>query len=111
MGFKHPFPPFQENMVMSEPVHPGTIKLIDVNTMQVTRTVEAWEVPFPARFVKTKRGLVPVMVVLAHQVGDRRVISEYGPNDELLRSQVKVSLASVALNLPRSLPRVRVDVV
>ncbi len=76
---------------MSEPKHPGTIQFIDGVTQEVTKTVDAQEVPSSIRFAKDEAGvLVPVVKVVAIQEGDRRIIREYGPEGQFLRPTVQV---------------------
>ncbi|HZI12178.1 MAG TPA: hypothetical protein VE153_17475 [Myxococcus sp.] len=76
---------------MSEPKHPGTITFVDGATQKVTETVDAKEVPASIRFAPNEAGeLVPVVKVVALQEGDRRVIREYGPEGQFLRSTVQV---------------------
>lgn len=76
---------------MSEPKHPGTIQFVDGATQEVTQTVDAKEVPSSIRFAKNEAGeLVPVVKVVAVQEGDRRIIREYGPEGQFLRSTVQV---------------------
>ena len=76
---------------MSEPKHPGTIQFVDGMTKQVTRTLQAHEVPPAFRFAKDASGtLVPVVKVVAIEEGDRRTLREYGPEGQLLRSTVQL---------------------
>ncbi len=79
---------------MSEPKHPGSIQYIDGQTQQVTHTANISEVPASLRFAETPQGLVPVVKVVAHQEGDRRIIREYGPDGQFLRSTVQVRTPS-----------------
>ncbi|RKH07801.1 hypothetical protein D7V97_20930 [Corallococcus sp. CA053C] len=76
---------------MSEPKHPGTIQFVDGATQQVTKTVDATEVPLSIRFAKNEAGeLVPVVKIVAFQEGDRRTLREYGPEGQFLRSTVQL---------------------
>jgi hypothetical protein len=76
---------------MSEPKHPGTIQFVDGATQKVTETVDAKEVPPSIRFAPNEAGeLTPVVKVVALQEGDRRIIREYGPDGQFLRSTVQV---------------------
>ncbi|QRN97492.1 hypothetical protein JRI60_52685 [Archangium violaceum] len=75
---------------MSEPKHPGSIQYIDGKTQQVTQTVDIAEVPANLRFAETPEGLVPVVKVVALQEGNQRIIREYGPEGQFLRSTVQV---------------------
>ncbi|RKH67299.1 hypothetical protein [Corallococcus llansteffanensis] len=76
---------------MSEPKHPGTIQFVDGATKEVTKTVDAKEVPPSIRYAKNEAGeLVPVVKVVAFQEGDRRTLREYGPEGQFLRSTVQI---------------------
>jgi hypothetical protein len=68
--------------------HPGTILFIDGRTQQITVRLDATEVPRSVRFADTKQGRVPVVKVVAYPKGSQRVIREYGPADELLRTSI-----------------------
>jgi hypothetical protein len=68
--------------------HPGTILFVDGRTQRVTFRVDAAEVPRAVRFAETKQGRVPVVKVVAYPRGNQRIIREYGPADELLRTSV-----------------------
>jgi hypothetical protein len=50
----------------------------------------AADVPESIRFADTPEGPVPVVRVVARTSGDRRIIREYGPDGELLRSTVQI---------------------
>jgi hypothetical protein len=75
---------------MPAPVHPGTVTFLDGATQQVVRTAAVGELPEPMRFAPTEHGLVPVVKVVSFAEGDQRIIREYGPGGELLRSTVQV---------------------
>ena len=66
--------------------HPGTITFIDGNTDEVLAVRAAEDVPERDRFV----GQTPVLRVLWFVDGDRRLVHEYGPGRELLRTRVEV---------------------
>jgi hypothetical protein len=71
---------------MSDSRHPGTIVYVDGRTLRETDRVAASDVPPLLRFAPTPRGLVPVVRVVLYLESERRVIREYGPRGELLRS-------------------------
>lgn len=75
---------------MSTPKHPGKIVYLDGNTQKVTTTLDVAQVPEAMRFVKTDKGLVPVVKVVAFTSGNQRIIKEYGPNDAMLRSTIQL---------------------
>lgn len=68
------------------PVHPGTITFVDGHTDRVVSTEDASTLPNAVRFANTRKGLVPVVRVVAFVQDDRRFIREYGPKGELLRA-------------------------
>ncbi|HZI10396.1 MAG TPA: hypothetical protein VE153_08355 [Myxococcus sp.] len=73
------------------PKHPGTIVYVDGATQKETDRQSIDKVPESLRFAPTEEGgLVPVVKVVAHTEGERRIIREYGPAGELLRSTVQV---------------------
>ena len=74
---------------MSKQRHPGFIVYVDGNTKEESREPIA-EVPESLRFAETEDGEVPIVKVVSYLEGDRRIIREYGPNDELLRSTVQI---------------------
>jgi hypothetical protein len=71
---------------MMKSKHPGIICYVDGRTQRVTVRVDAKQLPLNARFAQRNGELVPVVKVIAYPKGDRRVIREYGPADELLRT-------------------------
>jgi hypothetical protein len=72
---------------MSRPPHPGTIVYVDERGEQ-RRPVN--EVPESLRYGEVEGGKwLPVVRVVATTAGDQRVIREYGPGGELLRSTVQ----------------------
>jgi hypothetical protein len=71
---------------LDESRHPGTIVYVDGRTLKETDRVSATEVPPTLRYAPTPRGLVPVVKVVLSLESERRVIREYGPRGELLRS-------------------------
>ncbi|MCY1021295.1 hypothetical protein [Pyxidicoccus sp. MSG2] len=73
------------------PKHPGTIVYIDGTTQTETERVDISEVPEPLRYAPTKKGLVPVVKVVAYTEGNYRTLREYGPDGELLRSTVQTA--------------------
>ncbi|AKJ03785.1 hypothetical protein ATI61_11635 [Archangium gephyra] len=75
------------------PQHPGTIVYVDGTTQKETERVNITEVPEALRFAPTPQGLVPVVRVVAYTEGSRRIIREYGPAGELLRSTVQIKQA------------------
>lgn len=75
---------------MDKPVHPGQITYLDGNTGNVVAVNDVQQVPESMRFVETTHGLVPVVKVVATTIEDERLIQEYGPNDEMLRSTRQV---------------------
>lgn len=75
---------------MENPVHPGQITYLDGNTGDVVAVSDVQEVPESMRFVETESGLVPVVKVVATIVENERLIQEYGPDDEILRSTKQV---------------------
>jgi hypothetical protein len=76
--------------VSTAPDHPGTIVFVDGDTNEETEE-QAVDVPESIRFAETPEGLVPVVRVVARTAGTRRIIREYGPNGELLRSTVQIA--------------------
>jgi hypothetical protein len=76
--------------VSAAPDHPGTIVFVDGDTNEETEE-QAVDVPESIRFAETPEGLVPVVRVVARTSGTRRIIREYGPNGELLRSTVQIA--------------------
>ena len=72
------------------PDHPGTIVFVDGDTNEETEE-QAADVPETIRFAETPEGLVPVVRVVARTSGTRRIIREYGPDGELLRSTVQIA--------------------
>jgi hypothetical protein len=76
--------------VSTPPDHPGTIVFVDGDTNEETEE-QAADVPESIRFAETPEGLVPVVRVVARTSGTRRIIREYGPDGELLRSTVQIA--------------------
>lgn len=71
--------------------HPGTVVYVDGDTGQVQSSWPVGDVPLELRFVETPHGPVPVVRVVATARGDARIVREYGPSGELLRSTVMTS--------------------
>ena len=68
---------------MSELVHPGTVTYVNEETGE-ERTKSADEVPLEFRFVNG----IPMVRAVRSVVGNQKTIREYGPQGELLRSNV-----------------------
>ncbi len=75
---------------MSQPEHPGTIVYVDGNTGEVLSTESADQVPESMRFVDTEAGPIPVLKVVAFTSDEQRIIREYGPDDQELRSTLQL---------------------
>ncbi|MEZ4726309.1 MAG: hypothetical protein R3E79_04150 [Caldilineaceae bacterium] len=75
----------------NNPKHPGKIVFIDGTTQEVTAEVDAETVPLTIRFVETDDGLAPVVKIVNYTTEGRRIIRQYGPNDELLKSTVQIA--------------------
>jgi hypothetical protein len=74
----------------SLPVHPGTIVFVDADSSS-ERVSVASSVPELARFAPNAQGeLTPIVRVVARRAGDKRIIQEFGPSGEMLRSTVQV---------------------
>ncbi len=82
-----------ETFMSQPPKHPGTIVYVDGTTQKETARRSITEVPESLRFAPTAEGLVPVVRVVAYTEGDQRIIREYGPAGELLRSTVQLRQA------------------
>lgn len=74
---------------MSKPRHPGFIVYVDGDTKEESREPIS-AVPESLRFAETEDGEVPVVKVVSFLEGNRRIIREYGPNDQFLRSTVQI---------------------
>ncbi|MCP3097970.1 hypothetical protein LZ198_03665 [Myxococcus sp. K15C18031901] len=70
--------------------HLGTIVYIDGETRQEVSRVKSAQLPKSERFATTREGIVPVVKVIAYTEGDRRIVREFGPEGELLRSTVQL---------------------
>jgi hypothetical protein len=69
------------------PEHPGTVEYIDGNTGRVVRTRDASELPEDRLWVHVEGRWVPIVRVVAKKYDDdHRVITELGPNNEVLRT-------------------------
>jgi hypothetical protein len=73
------------------PEHPGKIVFVDGITQEVINERLASEVPFDIRFVETETGLVPVVKIVSFTTPERRIIRQYGPDDQLLQSTIQVA--------------------
>ena len=76
--------------IVSQPNHPGKIVFIDGDTDEVVSEDPIAEVPEELQFAETDRGPVPIVKVVSRTKGEERTISEYGPDDELLRRTVQI---------------------
>ncbi len=68
--------------------HPGTVVFVDGSTGEVTQEKRAEDVPESIRFATLDGRLIPVVRVVAFSEPDRRILREYGPDGQLLRSSV-----------------------
>lgn len=71
---------------MTLPPHPGFIVYLEAPSMREVRRLPVTQVPDELRFAQTPEGWVPVVKVVAQTDGDRRTLSEFGPDDQLLRT-------------------------
>ncbi len=70
--------------------HPGIITFIDGDTNQITDEMNASEVPDSIKFVKTENGLIPVIKIISTVAGKQRIIRQYGPEGQFLKSTVQI---------------------
>lgn len=71
--------------------HPGTITFVDGTTQEISRQADASDVPFGVAFVEVEDGAYrPVVRVEAVTSPDKRVILQYGPDGELLKSTLQL---------------------
>jgi hypothetical protein len=77
-------------MMQAKPRHPGSITYVDGDADAIVAECPVAEVPESGRFVDTDAGPVPVVRVVATTAGDQRLVREYGPKGELLRTTLQV---------------------
>ena len=65
--------------------HPGTITFVAGPLVTVKG---AWVVPPTLRFASTDAGPIPIVRVETLRFADRRIVRQYGPSGQLLRSRV-----------------------
>jgi hypothetical protein len=68
--------------------HPGTITYVDADA-KTEKVLPVAQVPEPLRFASLDGAPVPVVRVVAQLRGEERLIREYGPEGQLLRSTVQ----------------------
>ena len=69
--------------------HPGKIAFYDAGQAEPTKIVAAETVPDSIKFIQTESGLIPVVKIVSFLAEDRRIIRQYGPDDQLLNSTVQ----------------------
>lgn len=77
-------------MSAKKPKHPGTIIFIDGNTGQITDEMKASEVPDSIRYAEGENGLLPVVKIISTIAGKQRIIRQYGPEGQLLKSTIQI---------------------
>ncbi|HMQ52291.1 MAG TPA: hypothetical protein PKE64_26440 [Anaerolineae bacterium] len=72
------------------PEHPGKIVFINGITQEIRHEKSAEEVPPTIRFVQTEHGPVPVVKIVDFTTEEQRIIRQYGPEGQLLKSTVQI---------------------